>query len=317
MAKKIPVGVIGVGHLGSRHAQNYAELARARLVGVCDIDQSKLKNVSKNLKIAAYTRYQELFGKVNAVSIAVPTNLHYKIAKDCLNHGLDVLIEKPISSNLAQAQALIKLAQKNGLILQVGHIERFNSAFLAIERIAKQPLFIECHRLSPFSGRSLDIGVVQDLMIHDIDIILGLVKSKIKNIEAVGVNVLTPLEDIANARLAFKNGCVANVTASRISDEPMRKFRIFLKDTYISLDYKNQEVNIYKKASGKIHKTQLVIEKGQPPLKRELSSFLDCVSARKSPEVSGQDAYLALEIAIKIQNKIRNNLRRNRITQHQ
>lgn len=308
--KKIPVGVIGVGYLGLRHAQNYAELARARLVGVCDIDQSKLKNVSKNLKIAAYTRYQELFGKVNAVSIAVPTNLHYKIAKDCLNHGLDVLIEKPISSNLAQAQALIKLAQKNGLILQVGHIERFNSAFLAIERIAKQPLFIECHRLSPFPGRSLDIGVVQDLMIHDIDIILGLVKSKIANIEAVGVNVLTPLEDIANARLAFKNGCVANVTASRISDEPMRKFRIFLKDTYISLDYKNQEVNIYKKASGKIHKTQLVIEKNQPPLKRELSSFLDCVSARKSPTVSGQDAFLALEIAIKIQNKIRHNLKK-------
>ena len=309
--KKIPVAVIGVGHLGYRHAQNYAELLQALLVGICDLDSTKLKEASSRLNTPGFTQYQGLFGKVKAVSIAVPTNLHYKIAKDCLNQGIDVLIEKPITSSLAQAQTLIKLAQENGLILQVGHIERFNSAFLAIERIAKQPLFIECHRLSPFPGRSLDIGVVQDLMIHDIDIILGLVKSKIKNIEAVGVNVLTPLEDIANARLAFANGCVANITASRISDEPMRKFRIFLKDTYISLDYKNQEVNIYKKDAGKIHRTQLVIEKDQPPLKRELSSFLDCVTKRKSPIVSGLDAYQALEIAIKIQNKIRHNLRKN------
>lgn len=308
--KKIPVAVIGVGHLGARHAQNYAELPQAKLVGICDIDSLRLKTISGQLNVAGHTQYQELFAKVKAVSIAVPTKSHYKIARDCLNQGIDVLIEKPITASLREADSLLRLAKKNRLILQVGHIERFNSAFQAVFRIAKNPRFIECHRLSPFPGRSLDIGVIHDLMIHDIDIILGLVESEIAKIEAVGVNIITSLEDIANARLTFTDGCVCNVTASRVSDEPMRKFRIFLKDTYISLDYKNQEVDIYKKIKGKIQKQQLPIEKDQPPLKRELQSFLNCVATRRTPLVSGTEGRRALAVAIKIQDKIRQNLKK-------
>ncbi|MFH1201730.1 MAG: Gfo/Idh/MocA family oxidoreductase [Candidatus Omnitrophota bacterium] len=311
MVKKIPVGVIGVGYLGLRHAQTYKQLPQAELVAISDIDEHRLKEASSTLNVNSISQYRTLFSKVKAVSIATPTITHYEIAKDCLRHGIDVLIEKPITTGLVDAASLIKLAQKNKLILQVGHVERFNSAFLAVSKIAKHPRFIECHRLSPFPGRSLDIGVVEDLMIHDIDIILGLVKSEIKEISAVGVNVLTPFEDIANARLVFKDGCVCNLTASRISDEPMRKFRIFLEDTYISLDYKNQAADVYKKIGGKIHKTQLPVEKDQHPLKRELHSFLDCVASRQCPTVSGIEAFKALSVALKIKEKIRRNIEKS------
>jgi len=300
---KIRVGVVGVGHLGSIHAKIYKESSTCQLVAVSDINNMRLEEVSQGLNIPGYTDYNELFDKVDAVSIATPTNSHYKIASDFLRQKKAVLVEKPITTNLKEADSLIKIAKANKLTLQVGHIERYNSVFSATLKFIKDPKFIECHRLSPFPNRSLDIGVVLDLMIHDIDIVLGLVNATIKNIEAVGVPVLTKFEDIANARLTFKNGCVCNLTASRVSDEWMRKIRIFQQDTYISLDYKDAKAAVYKKTGLSITKENLPIEKEQP-LQKELESFLDCVINKKIPLVSGVIARDALSVALEIQNKI-------------
>ena len=297
------VAVVGVGHVGSIHAKIYKEIKACSLAGVCDIDEARLREISGTLNVPGYSRYQELFDKVDAVSVACPTQLHYKIASDFLNHNIHTLVEKPFTTNLKDADSLIESARKNGLILQVGHIERFNSAFSATLELIKNPKFIECHRLSPFPNRSLDVGAVLDIMIHDIDIVLGLVRSKIKGIEAVGVNVLTQFEDIANARIGFENGCVANLTASRVSDEIMRKIRIFQEDTYISLDYKDAKASVYKKVGLAITKEDMPIEK-EEPLKKELESFVDCVIARKEPLVSGTVAREALAVALKIQGQI-------------
>jgi predicted dehydrogenase len=300
---KIRAAVVGVGHLGSIHAKTYREIQNCTLSGICDIDTSRLNQEFGNSQTLKFTDYRLLFDKIDAVSIAVPTKLHYQIAEDFLKHDIHVLVEKPFTANLKEADNLIKLARKKGLILQVGHIERFNSVFSATQKLIHNPKFIECHRLSPFPNRSLDVGVVLDIMIHDIDIVLGLVSSKIKKIEAVGVTVLTQSEDIANARITFQNGCVANLTASRVSDEIMRKIRIFQKDTYISLDYKEAKASVYRKVAQQITKEDLPIEKEQP-LKKELESFIDCVITRKEPLVSGPVAREALSVALKIQSQI-------------
>jgi predicted dehydrogenase len=300
---KIRIGVVGVGHLGSIHAKIYNEIQSCSLAAVCDIDKTRLGEVSGSLNVPGYTDYHDLFDKVEAVSIAVPTNLHYKIAADLLKHKIHCLVEKPFTTNLREADSLIKIAKKNKLILQVGHIERFNSAFSATRKVIHNPQFIECHRLSPFPHRSLDVGAVLDIMIHDIDIILGLVQSKIKKIESVGVNILTQFEDIANARITFQNGCIANLTASRVSDELMRRIRIFQEDTYISLDYKEAKASIYKKSGLTITKEDLPIEK-EEPLRKELESFLDCVANQKEPLVSGHIARQALAVALEIQEQI-------------
>ena len=300
---KIKVGVVGIGYLGSKHAQIYQKIPNCSLVALCDIDKGLMEQASSSLKVPGYTDYRELFGKVDAVSIAVPTKLHYKVAKDFLMQGIHTLVEKPFTSNIKEAASLIRLARKSNLTLQVGHVERFNSAFSATLKLIEEPKFIECHRLSPFPRRSLDIGVVLDLMIHDIDIVLGLVNSPIKKIEAVGVAVLTQFEDIANVRLTFKNGCVCNLTASRVSDEVMRKIRIFQKDTYISLDYKDAKASVYKKVNSAIAKNDLPIEKEQP-LEKELSSFVECIIENKEPLVCGEIAKDALEVALKIQEQI-------------
>ncbi len=301
--EKLKVAVIGVGHLGSIHARIYKQIPGCTLVGVCDTNPANLKAVSGSLRVPGYSDYRELFGKVDAASIAVPTRLHHQVARDFLEHNIHLLVEKPFTVSLAEADDLIKSAQENNLILQVGHIERFNSAFCATQKIIKNPKFIECHRLSTFPNRSLDVGAVLDIMIHDIDIVLGLVDSKLKRVESVGVNVLTPFEDIANARLTFENGCIANLTASRVSDEVMRKIRIFQEDTYISLDYKNAEASVYRRVQGKITKERLPIEKEQP-LQKELASFIDCVLNKKTPIVSGPVAREALAVALEIQEQI-------------
>jgi predicted dehydrogenase len=301
--QKLRVGVVGVGHLGSIHARIYKTLANCSLAAVCDTDKERLSQVSAALDVAGYPDYQELFDKVDAVSIAAPTALHYKIAADFLKHKIPTLVEKPFTKTLKEADALVKIAKKNKVTLQVGHIERFNSAFAATQKLIKEPKFIECHRLSPFPNRSLDVGAVLDIMIHDIDIVLGLVPAPIKKIEAVGVNVLTQFEDIANARISFQGGCVANLTASRVSDEVMRKIRIFQENTYISLDYKEATACIYKKSGFAITKVDLPIEKEQP-LQKELESFLDSVLNRKEPLVSGRVAREALKVALEIQNQI-------------
>lgn len=300
---KLRVGVIGVGYLGSIHAKIYKDTPNCSLVAICDTDKKNLDAVSKNLEVPGYSNHRELFDKVDAVSVATPTKLHHRIAADFLSHKIHALVEKPFTPTLEEADNLIEIAQKNDLILQVGHIERFNSAFSATQKIIKEPKFIECHRLSPFPNRSLDVGVVLDIMIHDIDIILGLVDSPVERIESVGVNVLTPFEDIANSRITFKNGCVANLTASRVSEEMMRKIRIFQENTYISLDYKNAEANVYRKSFLKITKENLPIEKEQP-LQKELASFVDCVIKHKEPLVSGIIARGALKVALEIQDQI-------------
>jgi len=300
---KIRVAVVGVGHLGRLHAKAYKENPACELVGICDSDRGRLDEVCSELGVRGFGEHKELFDKIDAVSVAVPTVSHYKVAGDFLGHGIHTLVEKPFTLTLKEADNLIKIGRRRKLILQVGHIERFNSAFSATLKIIKSPKFIECHRLSSFPNRSLDIGAVLDIMIHDIDIVLGLVNSPLKRIDSVGVNVLTRFEDIANARLIFRNGCIANLTASRVSDEPMRKIRIFQENTYISLDYKNAEASVYRRNGLRISKENLPIEKEQP-LQKELESFISCVAGNNTPLVSGEVARQALAVALKIQEQI-------------
>ncbi len=306
---KLKVGIVGVGHLGSRHLKVYSELSdKIEIVGICDSNEAKGKECSSLYNVPYYDNYKNLAGKIEAVNICVPTESHFEVGKFFLENNTHTFIEKPITTTVEQAEKLIKLSEKNKLKLQVGHIERFNSAFQSILHFTKKPLFIECHRLNHFPNRSLDIGVVMDLMIHDIDIILGLIHSPIKDINAIGVNVLTNKEDIASVRITFKSGCVCNLTASRISDDVMRKIRIFQKETYISLDYVKQEAFIYRKQEKQIVKHSLPIEK-QEPLKKELEHFIQCVQDNKKPLISGVEAKEALAVALKISKIIWANLK--------
>ncbi len=302
--KKLKVGIVGVGKLGSLHARIYSQLKSVELVGICDINPQVVRSLARELNTTGWTDYTKLFKKVEVVSIATPTYLHYKIAKDFLKNRINVLIEKPITKTLKEADELIKLSEKLGLTLQVGHVERFNSAIRAIEEWSPKPKFIECHRLGPFTPRVKDVGVVLDLMIHDIDIVLSLVPSKIKDIQAIGMKVLTKHEDIANARLKFENGTVCDLTASRVTKDVLRKIRIFQEDAYISLDYKNEEALIYKKIKDKIISRKIDIKKEQP-LKIELTSFVDCILNKKRPIVSGKEARDALRVALLILSKIK------------
>ncbi len=303
-SRKIRVAVIGIGHLGSRHLQIYHSFKdKVELVGICDLKTERTQRLARHYKVPLFKEYQFLLEQVDAVSICVPTVDHFRIAKDFVSAGVHVLVEKPITHTIEQAQELIDFAQKNNCKLQVGHVERFNSAFQGILKFAQNPLFIECHRLNRFPNRSLDIGVVMDLMIHDIDIILGLVKAPVTEIRAVGIPVLTELEDIANCRLSFGNGCVCNITSSRVSDDVTRKIRIFTKNTYISLDYMNQEAHVYRKHGTLISKHALPIEKEQP-LKRELESFIDCIINDQQPLISGQEGKEALQLALEITDQI-------------
>ncbi len=312
---KINVAVIGVGHLGSKHLKVYGELAsQVNLAGICDIDTERASALAEQYRVPVFRDYRALPRNVDAVNICVPTVLHFEIAKHFLQNRVHTFIEKPMTPSLAEADELIALAEKHKRKLQIGHVERFNSAFMAIRHLSNDPLFIECHRLSPFPNRSLDIGVVMDLMIHDIDIILGLNGGALKDFHAVGVNVLTPQEDIASVRLMFESGCVCNLTASRVSDETMRKIRIFLKDAYISLDYVKQEAFIYKKHDGRISKNALPIEK-EEPLKKELESFVSCITGDLRPVISGVEGRAALDLALRITESIQHNLRaRERIS---
>ena len=302
--KKTRLGVVGIGHLGSRHLKVYSQLpGKVDIIGACDLQVERATRLARQYNAPFIKDYRELAGKVDAVNICTPTESHYEIAKFFLENNVHTLVEKPVTTTVDQADELIAIAKKNGLKLQVGHIERFNSAFESIKHFTHNPLFIECHRLNHFPNRSLDIGVVMDLMIHDIDIVLGLIASPIKDIQAVGVNVLTPLEDIASVRITFENGCVCNLTASRVSDEVMRKIRLFQKDTYISLDYVKQEAFIYKKHENQILKHSLPIER-EEPLMKELEHFIDCIQEDKKPLISGTEGREALSVALVISQKI-------------
>ncbi|MDP8253666.1 MAG: Gfo/Idh/MocA family oxidoreductase [Candidatus Kaelpia aquatica] len=304
--KKIRVGVIGIGHLGTFHSKIYSQIPDVEVSFLSDIDLEKARSLASELKAEYSDDFRDGLSKVDAVSIATPTSTHYSIAKEFLSNGVDVLVEKPITIKLKDAESLIAIAKKNSRILQVGHVERFNKALTAIEDIPGEIKFIECHRIGSFSKRSTDVSVVLDLMIHDLDIILQFVSSRIKKIEATGLKVITDHPDIANARITFKNKTVCNITSSRVSDDSLRKIRIFKENCYISLDYQNQEVNIYRKVNGEIKKKHIDIEKEQP-LQLELRSFVDAVKNRTQPEVSGEDARLALETALKIERIISRN----------
>lgn len=308
--RKVKVGVIGVGSLGQHHARIYSELRDVELVGIYDADRVRAEAIGAQFNLPVFDSLDALAERIEAASVVVPTDLHRAVGAQLLDRGLHLLIEKPIASTTAEAEALVSLAQQRDVILQVGHVERFNPVLSCLERIAENPRFIEAHRLAPYPPpregllpRGTEVSVVLDLMIHDLEVILHLVKSKVRDVHAVGVSVLSPTEDIANVRLSFENGCVANVTASRISPERMRKIRVFFEDAYISLDYQNQSGQTYRKAPEGIARDQVPIEKGEP-LANELRSFIQCVAHYGEPVVSGGHAAEALKLAITITRQL-------------
>lgn len=307
---RIPVGVVGVGYAGRYHAEKYAVSNRAKLVGVADIDRERASEVGKQFGVGPVTDYRELFGRVRCVSVAVPTRLHYEVTRDFLAAGIDVLVEKPIAATLDEGAELVGLARQRGLLLQVGHLERFNPAIRKLEGVIREPKFVECHRLAPFVERGTDVDVVLDLMIHDIDVISSLVGAPMESVEAVGVPILTDKPDIANARIRFSNGCIANVTSSRVSMKRERKIRFFQPDAYISIDYDQKRAQIYRKpyegAGWQDIKAETIEIKEGDALADEIDSFLKSVQSRSRPLVSGEDGLRALEIASVISERLGN-----------
>ncbi len=308
--KPLRIGVVGVGYLGKFHAEKYAGMDGVKLAGVVDIIPERAESIAKQLGTESFADYRNLIDEVDAVSVVVPTPLHFSISRDFLENNVNVLIEKPITETLEEADALIKIADFHGLIIQVGHLERFNPAVIALREIVDRPLFIESHRLSVFKERGTEVDVVLDLMIHDIDIILSFVRSELKSIHAAGVPVISSRVDVANVRLVFENGCVANITASRISLKNMRKIRIFQKDTYVSVDYANHDVTIVRK-DGKGAKLpipgmslQRTSFEEADSLESELEAFVRSVRNREAPLVSGRDGRNALRVALSIMGQI-------------
>ena len=324
------VGVIGVGAMGKNHARVFSELEGAKFTAVLDHRAEVAGEIAGKYRARAATTFEEFAGAVDAATVATPTVTHFDFARRLLERGKHVLVEKPFTETPEQARELCDLAQRRGLILQVGHIERFNPALSALEARITRPRFIEASRLSPYPGRSLDVGVVLDVMIHDLEIVLHLVRSPWEQVDAVGVSVLSKREDIANVRIRFANGCVANITASRISQDKLRKIRVFQQDAYLSLDYQNQsgyllrmarqdeqessflgkllgvatDASIVTEFAGKrIVREPVEIEKGEP-LQRELMSFVECARAGSQPKVGGVQATAALELALEITRKI-------------
>ncbi len=297
--KDLSMGVAGVGAIGRNHARVLASLPGVKLAGIFDVDHARAAELAAEHGTRAATSLEELASWTEAITIATPTLYHYETGKKLLEAGKHILIEKPITDNTEQALELAALAKAKSLVLQVGHIERFNPVMSLLEERLTSPRFIEAHRLSPFPNRSIDIGVVLDLMIHDIEIVLNLVRSPVESIDAVGVPVLTRREDIANARLRFANGCVANLTASRISPERLRKLRVFQGDAYLSLDYQAQEGKIYRREGMEIVCEDVTVEKDEP-LKLELAAFAECARHGLRPRVGGREAAAALDLAMRI-----------------
>lgn len=307
---KVKIAVIGVGYLGRFHAQKYAALPASELMAVVDLNSTAARRVANEHGTAALTDYRDLFGKVDAVSIVVPTQSHYVVAKECLQQGIHVLLEKPMTATLAEADELIELARHYNLVLQVGHLERFNSATLALQSILGTPRFIESHRLAPFNLRGIDVSVMLDLMIHDIDIILSIVNSSVSDIHANGASVLTDGIDIANARIQFANGCVANVTASRVSMKAQRKMRIFQQDAYISIDFQDKTLSVYRKGAKEMFPgiPEIISEEScfeqSDAIKAEIEAFLKAVREGTQPSVSGEEGRRALAIALQINHML-------------
>jgi predicted dehydrogenase len=306
---KLKVSVIGVGHLGNFHSRIFSEMQDVDFVGVYDVNKERAGEIAEQYKTNVFDSIENAIESADAVSIVVPTEFHYDIAKKCVEAGKHIFVEKPVTKTVEQAEELVKLAKEKNIVFQVGHVERFNAVLLALAPMITKPKYIEVHRLGPHSFRSMDVGVVRDLMIHDIDIVLHLAKSEIESIHALGVHVISDKEDIANARIVFKNGCVANINASRASIKPERKIRIFQDDSYISIDYMHQKAKMYKrkqnvKSNAKsladyIEKQPLRIKKNRP-LDEELKSFVDVIKTGKQPVVTGEHGKRALETAVEI-----------------
>lgn len=312
----IRTAVVGVGHLGYHHARLYSAMDGAELVGIVDPHEGRAAAVSTDFNVPRFESVDALIDAgVDAVSVAAPTSVHAPLALQFLERGVDVMVEKPIASTIEEARAMVSAAAAHQRVLQVGHVERFNGAVITLFDAVKHPRFIECHRLSPYPNRGDDVSVVYDLMIHDIDIVLSLVNSEIVSLDAVGVPVFSRHEDIANARIRFASGCVANLTSSRVSVEKMRKIRIFEAEAYMSTDYSEQEVIRYRKKPGSMDEAvmpmemiaidALPVERGEP-LRRELESFVACVRERKAPLVGGEHGLRALQAAHDIVEFIRN-----------
>lgn len=302
----LKTAVIGVGYLGKFHAQKYAALDNSHLVAVVDSDKIISETIAKQYHCQALSDYRDLFGQVQAVSVATPTSYHYDIAKNCLEQGIHVLIEKPITTNIAEADHLIKLAKANNCLIQVGHLERFNPALLELEDKLEQPKFIESHRIAPFNPRANDVSVVLDLMIHDIDIILSMVNAPVQSVSASGARVLTDSTDIANARLEFVNGCVANVTASRVSLKTERKMRIFQEGSYITIDFQNRVLKNYFKGEREIFPgipeilSEEIVFDNNDALNVEIMAFINCIQCKTPTLVDGEAGRRALAMAQRI-----------------
>ncbi len=307
--KKLRTAVIGVGYLGKFHAQKYAAHPDAELVGVVDADREAADRVARENGTRAFYDHKDLLGKVDAVSIAVPTAHHFPISKDFLEADVDVLIEKPMTNTLKEADTLIDLGESRGLIIQVGHLERFNPAVLALDGIIKKPLFMEAQRMSSFKPRALNVSVVLDLMIHDIDLILSLAGSRLKNVRSSGVRVVSEHLDVANARLEFENGCVASVTASRVSKQDMRKLRIFQKETSVSVDFAQRRVAITRPEETPENGLGLGVEESSfetaDALAAEIGAFVNSVIKREAPQVTGQVGRDALSTALTIMDQVK------------
>jgi len=302
--RKIKVAVIGVGQFGKHHCRVIRESEHAELAAAVDVDAGRAGEVAAAYGAQPMTDYRELEGRVEAAIVAAPTSLHEQIGCALLESGIDVLIEKPIAPDQASADRLLTAAERSGRILQVGHLERFNPAVVELERRATLPLFFEIHRLNVFSPRSLDIDVVLDLMIHDVDIVLALTRTEPSEIRAAGISILSPKVDIANVRLEFANGCVANLTASRVSTERVRKLRLFQPRQYLSLDYGRQSLAIFSVQDGQIGFEQAAIAKSEP-LQAQLEAFLESIQTRKKPKTSGPAARQTLGVALAILDKIK------------
>ncbi len=292
----IKVGIIGVGYLGTQHARILSYLEEAELQAVADIDFQKALQIGNRHGVKYFENYEDMIDEIDAAVVATDTSAHFKVSENLLRHGKHVLVEKPITETVEQGERLLELAAKNHLILQVGHLERFNPAVEAVENVISDPRFIEVQRLGSFSARSLDIDVVLDLMIHDLDIILALIKDEVVAIKSSGIHVVSEKTDIANARLEFRSGCVATLTASRVHQGKVRKLRIFEPTSYYSIDYIDQEVKVFPLDGRQTDIKTLKIQKDEP-LKRELKNFLDCVDTGKMTKVSGAEGLRALKLA--------------------
>ncbi len=297
--EKVKVGIIGVGYLGTQHARILSYLERAELIGVADIDFKKAMVIGNRHGVKYYDNYENMLDEIDAGIVATPTSEHFAISKRLLEEGKSVLVEKPITETVEQAEELVSVANKNGIILQIGHLERFNPAVEALENLISEPKFIEVQRLGSFSARSLDIDVVLDLMIHDLDIIMALIKDEVKVIRSSGIHVLSDKIDIANARLEFASGCIATLTASRVHQGKVRKLRIFEPTSYYSIDYIDQEVKVFPLNGRQTDIKTLKIKK-EEPLKKELQNFFRCIIDGKKRKVTGEEGLRALKLAYSV-----------------